>query len=74
MGMSKFWEIVKDREAWRAAVHDVIKSQTRLSNWKTTMCIFVCVYIYMYMYVYMYAYPVCVICIYVYPICVMSSC
>ena len=32
MSMSKFWEIVKDREAWNAAVHDVIESQTRLSN------------------------------------------
>ena len=32
MSMSKFREIVKDREAWSAAVHYVIKSQTRLSN------------------------------------------
>ena len=30
--LSKFQEIVKDREAWRAAVHEVTKSQTRLSN------------------------------------------
>ena len=28
MSLSKFWEIVKDRETWRAAVHGVTKSQT----------------------------------------------
>ena len=32
MSLSKFWEIVKDREAWRAALHGVAKSQTRLSG------------------------------------------
>ena len=30
--LSKFWEIVKDREAWHAAVHGVTKSWTRLSD------------------------------------------
>ena len=33
MNLSKHWEIVEDRGAWRTAVHGVTKSQTRLSNW-----------------------------------------
>ena len=32
MNLSKLQEIVKDREAWSAAVHGVTKSQTRLSD------------------------------------------
>ena len=32
MNLSKLQEIMKDREAWRVAVHGVIKSQTQLSN------------------------------------------
>ena len=32
MNLSNLWEMVKDREAWRAAVHGVTKSQTQLNN------------------------------------------
>ena len=32
MSLSKFWEIVKDREAWHPAVHEVAKSKTQLVN------------------------------------------
>ena len=32
MSLSKLWELVKDREAWRDIVHGVTKSQTRLSD------------------------------------------
>ena len=33
VSLSELWEMVMDREAWRAAIHEVAKSRTRLSNW-----------------------------------------
>ena len=33
MSLSELWELVINREAWRAAIHGVAKSQTRLSDW-----------------------------------------
>ena len=40
MSLSRLWELVMDRKAWRATVHGVSKSRTRLSNWAelTTLC------------------------------------
>ena len=37
MSLRKLWEMVKGREAWHAAAHGVVKSQTWLSNWTTTV-------------------------------------
>ena len=36
LNLSKLGQIVKDREAWRAAIHGVTKNQSQLSDWTTT--------------------------------------
>ena len=46
MNLSKLYEIVKDREAWCAAVHGVTKSQTGLSNWTAQQHIFFSIVVY----------------------------
>ena len=33
ISLSELWEMVVNREAWRAAIHGVAKSQTQLSDW-----------------------------------------
>ena len=41
MSLSKLQELVLDRKSWRAAVHGVAKSQTRLSEWTKLMVVLV---------------------------------
>ena len=36
VSLSELWELVMDRETWRAAIHGVTKSQTQLSDWTET--------------------------------------
>ena len=46
--LSKLQEMVKDREAWRAAVHEVAKSWTQMSDWRTiVLALYACVIIFL---------------------------
>ena len=39
MSLSELQELVMDREAWRAAIHGIAKSRTRLSDWTELNCL-----------------------------------
>ena len=45
VSLSELWELVMDREAWRAAIHGVAKSRTRLSDWTERMFYFIILHI-----------------------------
>ena len=40
MSLSELRELVMDKEAWRAAIHGVVKGRTRLSNWTVTVTVY----------------------------------
>jgi len=46
VSLSELRELVMDREAWRAVIHGVSKSRTRLSDWTEVNWIFHCIYMY----------------------------
>ena len=55
MNLGTLWEIVRDREAWHAAVHGVAKSQTWLGTWTATTTT-TTIYIYIYTHIHTHTY------------------
>ena len=45
-GLGGLWELVMDRKAWRAAIHEVAKSWTRLSDWTELKLYFLCNFVF----------------------------
>ena len=78
MSLSKLGEIVKDGEAWHAAVYTIAKSHTWLSDWTTTNCIYymyICVFIYcIYINYFIFVYLCALHCIYYRCICLYTYC
>ena len=54
MGLGGLRELVMDREAWRAAVHEVAKSRTRLSDWTELIHVYIYIHIYAYIHTHMH--------------------